>query len=116
MTSATLELVLGQSLAFEQQPFIPSPAVVLPLSKSIGPNDLGPYKLTTSQSAIAYDNLYTPAGFIGSAMITKELNHKSFISVNPDVKMGIQSSLQLTLMGWIRKNGSPGGTVLVKDA
>lgn len=104
---------IGQSLAQGLQQYLPSPVAVLPLSQSAGPNDVGPLKLSTTQEAIAYDTLYSPAGFLGSAMFTKELNHMSYVSVNTTTGMAIQTSLQMTLMGWIRTDNTFGGTFLV---
>lgn len=105
--------ILGQSLAQNLQPYLSTPVVVLPLSQSSGPNDVGDLKLSTTQTAIAYDTLYSPAGFIGSAMFTSELNQMSNILVNTSMKIGIQTSLQMTLMGWIRPDKLQSGTVLV---
>ena len=102
-----------QTLAKQFQPYLPSPAGIWPLSKTLGPIDVSTNKIPTNESWTAYDSLFTPAGIMGSPMFTKELNHESFIQIFPGSKLAIPDPKQVTIMGWIRPDAINEGTFIV---
>lgn len=106
---------LDQSLAKQLQPFISQPVAILPLSTATGLNDLSPNKISSTESIISFDPLYTPAGLYGSPMFSTDFGpNSSFISVNATPSMGIQGTSQVTVLLWIRPDVASQGTILVR--
>ena len=102
-----------QTLKPVLQKYVPNPpAVVLPLSRALGPQDVGQYALSTSENFIGYDPLYVrETEFLGSPLFATQ----SYMTIDYYPTGPFAQTMQFTAMMWIRMAVTSGKqTILVK--
>ena len=98
------------------QKYVPDPpAVVLPMSKALGPADVGQYVMSTSENYIGYDPLYVrETGFLGSPLFAGNyLAMQSYMTIDFDPKGPFAKTPQYTVMMWIRMDSTQGTQTLL---
>ena len=84
----------------EHQPYVDPPKVIFPLSQETGVQEILNDEIQGTETNVAFDQIWTPPGLIGSPIFDSYLNHQSLISFQ--MKNSLKLTKQLTIMMWIK--------------
>ena len=84
----------------QHQPYVDPPKVIFPLSQETGVQEILNDEIQGTETNVAFDQIWTPPGLIGSPIFDSYLNHQSLISFQ--MKNSVKLTKQLTVMMWIK--------------